>query len=316
MRTEKEMLDLIMNTAKEDERIRAVIMNGSRVNPNVKRDCFQDYDIMYVVKDISSFTSNHNWIRRFGEIMIVQMPEEMSLIPADEDGKFPYLMQFMDGNRIDLTLVPFDLINKFVGQDSLSEVLLDKDNCIVEFPPASDKDYLIKKPTEKEFLDCCNEFWWCSTNVAKGLWREELSYAKGMLDGPVRDMFIVMLEWHIGMKTDFTGNAGEFGKHFEQYFEEDMWEQFKKTFSNAEYENIWESLFVMGDLFRKVANEIANAYGYSYPQGDDDGVTSYLKHVKALPKDSTSIYPTLMVSKTHTSKCSESKEFRWGINCP
>ncbi|MED2867553.1 aminoglycoside 6-adenylyltransferase [Bacillus thuringiensis] len=290
MRTEKEMLDLIINTAKEDERIRAVIMNGSRVNSNVKRDCFQDYDIMYVVHDIQSFTSNHNWIHRFGEIMIVQMPEEMSLIPADEDGKFLYLMQFMDGNRIDLTLVPFDLINKFVGQDSLSKLLLDKDNCIVEFPPASDKDYLIKKPTEKEFLDCCNEFWWCSTNVGKGLWREELSYAKGMLDGPVRDMFIVMLEWHVGMKTDFTVNAGKFGKHFEQYVEEDMWKQFKKTFSNAEYENIWGSFFVMGDLFREVANEIANTYGYQYPQDDDDKVTNYLKHVKALPKDSTSIY--------------------------
>ncbi len=290
MRTEKEMLDLIINTAKEDERIRAVIMNGSRVNPHVKRDCFQDYDIMYVVKDIQSFTSNHNWIHRFGEIMIVQMPEEMLLVPPDGDGKFPYLMQFMDGNRIDLTLVPVELMNNFVGQDSLSKLLLDKDNCIEEFPPASDKDYLIKKPTEKEFLGCCNEFWWCNTNVAKGLWREELSYAKGMLDGPVRDMFIVMLEWHIGMKTDFTVNAGKFGKHFEQYIEKDMWEQFKRTFSNAEYENIWESFFVMGDLFREVANEIANAYGYSYPQGDDDRVTSYLKHVKALPKDSTSIY--------------------------
>ncbi|WP_341518042.1 aminoglycoside 6-adenylyltransferase [Bacillus paramobilis] len=290
MRTEKEMLDLIMDTAKEDDRIRAVIMNGSRVNPNVKRDCFQDYDIMYVVSDIQSFTSNHNWIHRFGEIMIVQMPEEMSLIPADEDGKFPYLMQFMDGNRIDLTLVPFDLINKFVGQDSLSKLLLDKDNCIVEFPPASDKDYLIQKPTEKEFLDCCNEFWWCSTNVGKGLWREELSYAKGMLDGPVRDMFIVMLEWHIGMKTDFTGNAGKFGKHFEQYIEKDMWEQFKRTYSNAEYEDIWESFFVMGDMFREVANEFANAYGYQYPQVDDDRVTSYLKHVRTLLRDSKVIY--------------------------
>ncbi|PFC89267.1 aminoglycoside adenylyltransferase [Bacillus anthracis] len=290
MRTEKEMLELIINTAKEDERIRAVIMNGSRVNPHVKRDCFQDYDIIYVVKDIQSFTSNHNWIHRFGEIMIVQMPEEMSLVPPDGDGKFPYLMQFMDGNRIDLTLVPVELINNFVGQDSLSKLLLDKDNCIEEFPPASDKDYLIKKPTEKEFLGCCNEFWWCSTNVAKGLWREELSYAKGMLDGPVRDMFIVMLEWHIGMKTDFTVNAGKFGKHFEQYIEKDMWEQFKRTCSNAEYENIWESFFVMGDLFREVANEIANAYGYRYPQDDDDKVTNYLKHVKALPKDSTSIY--------------------------
>lgn len=289
MRTEKEMLDVIINTAIEDERIRAVIMNGSRVNPNVKRDCFQDYDIMYVVNDIQSFTSNHNWVHRFGEIMIVQMPEEMSLVQPDEDGKFPYLMQFMDGNRIDLTLVPVELIKKFVGQDSLSKLLLDKDNCLEEFPPASDKDYLVKKPTEKEFLDCCNEFWWCSTNIAKGLWREELSYAKGMLEGPVRDMFIVMLEWYIGMKTDFTVNTGKFGKHFEQYIEEDMWEQFKWTFSNAEYENIWESFFVMGDLFREVANEIANTYEYQYPQ-DDDKVTNYLKHVKALPKDSTSIY--------------------------
>ncbi|HDR5066884.1 TPA: aminoglycoside 6-adenylyltransferase, partial [Bacillus anthracis] len=286
MRTEKEMIDLIMNTAKEDERIRAVIMNGSRVNPNVKKDCFQDFDIIYAVKDIRSFTSNHNWIHRFGEIMIVQMPEEMSLIPADEDGKFPYLMQFMDGNRIDLTLAPVELINNFVRQDSLSKLLLDKDNCMEGFPPASDKDYLIKKPTEKEFLDCCNEFWWCSTNVAKGLWREELSYVKGMLDGPVRDMLIVMLEWHIGMKTDFIVNAGKFGKHFEKYIEKDMWVQFKRTFSNAEYENIWESFFDMGNLFREVANEIANAYGYPYPQGDDDRVTSYLKHVKALPKDS------------------------------
>ncbi|PFS16130.1 aminoglycoside adenylyltransferase [Bacillus cereus] len=290
MRTEKEMLDLIINTAKEDKRIRAVIMNGSRVNPNVKKDCFQDYDIMYVVKDIQSFTSNHNWIRRFGEIMIVQMPEEMTLLPADEDGKFPYLMQFMDGNRIDLTLVPVDLIDIFVGQDSLSKLLLDKDDCMDEFPPASDRDYLIKKPTEKEFLDCCNEFWWCSTNVGKGLWREELSYAKGMLEGPMRDMFIIMLEWHIGMKTDFTVNVGKFGKHFEQYIEKDMWEQFKRTFSNAEYENLWHSFFVMGDLFREVANEIANTYGYQYPQDDDDKVTSYLKHVKALPKDITSIY--------------------------
>ncbi|MBJ8008897.1 MULTISPECIES: aminoglycoside 6-adenylyltransferase [Bacillus cereus group] len=290
MRTEKEMLDLIINTAKEDERIRAVIMNGSRVNPNVNKDCFQDYDIIYVVKDIQSFTCNHSWINRFGEIMIVQMPEEMSLVPADEDGKFPYLMQFMDGNRMDLMLVPVDLINKFIGQDSLSKLLLDKDNCIGEFPPASDKDYVIKKPTEKEFFDCCNEFWWCSTNVGKGLWREELSYAKGMLEGPVRDMLVVMLEWHIGMKTEFTVNAGKFGKYFEQYVEKDVWEQFKRTFSNAEYENIWDSFFVMGDLFREVANEIANTYEYQYPQDDDDKVSSYLKHVRKLPKDSKVIY--------------------------
>ena len=43
MRTEQEMLDLIIGTAKNDERIRAVYMNGSRTNKNIKKDIFQDH---------------------------------------------------------------------------------------------------------------------------------------------------------------------------------------------------------------------------------------------------------------------------------
>ena len=38
MRSEKEMMDLILETAKNDERIRAVYMNGSRTNPNAPKD--------------------------------------------------------------------------------------------------------------------------------------------------------------------------------------------------------------------------------------------------------------------------------------
>ncbi|MEN1937365.1 aminoglycoside 6-adenylyltransferase [Paenibacillus sp. 102] len=290
MRSEKEMMSLILSTAREDERIRAVIMNGSRVNPNVKKDCFQDYDIIYVVKGIKSFTSDHRWINRFGGIMIVQMPEEISLVPPEEDGRFPYLMQFIDGNRIDLTLVPVELIDEILDRDSLSVLLLDKDDVIEPFPPASDLDYLIPRPTAKQFADCCNEFWWCSINVAKGLWREELPYVKGMLEGPVRDMLVQMLEWHIGMKTNFTVSAGKFGKYFEKYLEQDMWKRYVETFSNAEYENIWKSFFVMGNLFRETASGIASYFSYKYPQTDDDRVTSYLEHVKSLPRDSQKIY--------------------------
>ena len=34
MRTEKEMMELILSMAREDARIRAVYINGSRTNPN------------------------------------------------------------------------------------------------------------------------------------------------------------------------------------------------------------------------------------------------------------------------------------------
>ena len=66
MRSEQEMYELIVNTAQNDDRIRAVIMNGSRANPNAARDVFQDFDIVYIVSDVSSFKHDPNWIKRFG----------------------------------------------------------------------------------------------------------------------------------------------------------------------------------------------------------------------------------------------------------
>lgn len=103
MRTQQQMLDLILDTAKNDERIRAAIMNGSRTNPNAPRDPFQDFDIVYVVSDVAPFRHNSKWIQRFGEMMVMQLSDEMQDPSPEEDGSCAYLMQFMDGNRIDLT---------------------------------------------------------------------------------------------------------------------------------------------------------------------------------------------------------------------
>ena len=50
MRSERQMYDLILGFAKTDERVRGVILNGSRANPNAPRDKYQDYDIVYVVR--------------------------------------------------------------------------------------------------------------------------------------------------------------------------------------------------------------------------------------------------------------------------
>src|SRR5687768_13179235 len=113
MRGEQEMLELIVSTAKNDDRIRAVMLNGSRVNPNAPRDIFQDFDVTYFVTDLDSFTKDHTWIERFGEIMILQMPEAMEDPPPMNDGHFAYLTQFTDGNRIDLTLFPLAKLHEF-----------------------------------------------------------------------------------------------------------------------------------------------------------------------------------------------------------
>ncbi|GED15571.1 aminoglycoside 6-adenylyltransferase [Aneurinibacillus migulanus] len=290
MRTEREMMDMIMATAEEDARIRAVIMNGSRTNITVNRDCFQDYDIVYVVDDIESFISNHRWVDQFGDRIIMQMPEDMILPPAEEDGNFPYLMLFTDGKRLDLTLVPIENADELIDSDSLSMLLLDKDNRFEPFPPSSDDDYWIEPPTAKQFSDCCNEFWWCSTNVAKGLWRKELPFVKMMLEESMRNMLHYVLEWRIGINTQFSVSAGKYGKYFEKYLEEQAWNELKATYSNSDYANIWDSFFAMCSLFRNIAVRVADHFGYEYPYDEDRRVTAYLRHVQLLPEDATEIY--------------------------
>ncbi len=289
MRSEQEMLELIIGTARSDERIRAVILNGSRANPNLPRDIFQDFDVIYLVTSVRSFTADHGWIDCFGERMILQMPEAM-LDPAPEaDGSFSYLMQFSDGNRIDLTLFPVAKINE-LKRDSLSLLLLDKDHIIEPFPPPSEKDYLPAPPTAKTFSDCCNEFWWVSTYVAKGLWRREIIYAKHMMDRPVRDQLMKMLTWLVGIKTGFMRNPGKLGKHFKDYLGPDEWSMLERTYSDAGCENTWDALFVMCDLFRWTAHRVADDFGFEYPSGDDERVSAHLRRVRSLPPNATEIY--------------------------
>ncbi|WP_274655382.1 aminoglycoside 6-adenylyltransferase [Paenibacillus humicola] len=291
MRSEQEMLRLIVDFAREDERIRAVIMNGSRVNPDAPRDFFQDYDIVYIVAEVAPFVRDREWVRRFGDMMIMQTPDEMDepSIAPEERTSFAYLMQFADGNRIDLTLFAKSALPR-LGRDSLSRLLLDKDGCIEPFPEPHRGDYAVKPPSAADFANCCNEFWWVSTYIAKGLWRRELPYAKAMFEGPVRAMLIRMLEWHIGVSSDFTADSGKNVKYAEKHLAPELWRRLLRTYPDGDYEHMWASLFAMGELFRDLAADVGNRFGYAYPEEDDRKVTAHLKHVHALPRDAAVMY--------------------------
>lgn len=58
MRTEQEMMNLLIDSAANDDRIRLVTMEGSRTNRNISRDDFQDYDISYFVTEMVSFKAD------------------------------------------------------------------------------------------------------------------------------------------------------------------------------------------------------------------------------------------------------------------
>jgi aminoglycoside 6-adenylyltransferase len=213
----------------------------------------------------------------------------MSELPSDGNVRYSYLMQFMDGNRIDLSFYPPQFWSRPLD-DSLCVALLDKDGLLENLPPASDQDYRPKPPTEKAFQDCCNEFWWVSPYVAKGLWRGEMIYAKTMLEDVLRKQLMKILNWHYGFQTDFKSSPGKLGKNFKYVFAAGILERIERTYSDGDIERTWESLFAMGDLFRELAQHVAEKAGFAYPGQDDQRVNAYLRHIRSLPKEATTIY--------------------------
>jgi len=277
MRSEQEMMDLIINVAREDDRIRAVLLVGSRANPSAPKDKYQDYDITYFVKDVKPFYNNIEWIEKhFGKPAILQMPETMSLVPPENDGHFTYLMIFDDGNRIDLSIED----KPYIDDGEPAVALLDKDGILPLLPAPTDKHWHIKPPTQKLFADCCNEFWWCLNNVGKGIARDELPYAMKMFNEYVRDMLDKMIEWYIGFNSDFSVSTGKFGKYFKKHLPDNLYAMYSKTYSDSNYENFWSSVFTACSLFHTVALRVAEYGGYIYNQNEEDAMIQYLSKIK------------------------------------
>lgn len=281
------MLDLIVSTAKGDANLRTVVLEGSRANPTAAKDPFQDYDVIYGVTDLKPYKNNLEWIKRFGELLILQMPDGMGASPV-LDYKFTYLMQFADGNRIDLNLYLVDRLKKHEFS-SQSVLLLDKDTWL-RLPPPSDSDYVPSRPASKEFHDCCNEFWWVAPYVAKGLWRGDFAYARHMLDNILRNEAIKMMEWYFGIKTNYSLSPGKYGKYFNKHIESELCDLLMQSYDSADISKTWQALGTLCSLFRTVGSKVAENFNYAYPVDEDRRVSAHLLHIKQLLKDAKQIY--------------------------
>jgi len=269
------MMGLLLGFAEEREEIRLVTLEGSRANPSIVPDSYQDYDISYFVTDRTALLASDDWLERFGERVILQKPEDMELFPPELGSGFSYLMLLADGNKIDLTLYPVDDLDQyFADSDGLVEVLMDKDGKCKREVEATDESYWIKKPTARSFDDCCNEFWFVSTYVVKGLARGELLYAIDHLSEIARPNLLRMMSWRIGAERGYTFSVGKNYKFIDRYLPAADWELLLSTYVQGGSEEMRRALQTCYALFRKYSRETAEMLGYAYPNYDEQ-VTRY-----------------------------------------
>ena len=271
MRTESEMLDLILQTA-IILKVEAVALSGSRTNDQVQKDEFQDYDAVYVVDDLDNLTRDISWLDSFGTRII----EQHNVL----GNRRLYLMLFQDGNRIDLTLCPKEHIQEWVDSEAGFRVLKDDKGLFEAYLP-NPKPYWTAPPSEEEFAASCNEFWWVSAYVVKGICRNQVIYATDHLYSICQQELLKVLAWQVASDRG-TVDIGKNYKYLFQYLPTEEGKEFSALLDFSSVEKLTQSLFATMELFHREAQSLAQKMGFAYDKEVAEKMIEYAEERRCL----------------------------------
>ena len=253
MRTDQEILGLILETAKKLQ-VDAVALSGSRTNQKIQTDEFQDYDVVYIVDDLDNLTSNLSWLDQFGKRIVEQ---EVTL-----GHRRLFLMLFEDGNRIDLTLCPKEDINEWVDSEASFTVLVD-DKGLFESYSSSPGRFWIHPASETDFKKACNEFWWVSAYVVKGICRKQVIYATDHLYSICQQELLKIFAWQVAADKG-TIDIGKNYKYLFNYLPAEKEKEFSALLDFSSLDKITQSLFATMQFFHQEAQYLAQKMGFKY----------------------------------------------------
>ena len=263
-RSEVQMLRLILQVA-QNIQVEAVTMSGSRTDTKAPKDEFQDYDVVYVVEDLDNLTSDLSWLDQFGTRII----EQHNVL----GNRRLYLMLFEDGNRIDLTLCPTEYIQEWVDSEADYTVLKDEKGLFVPYSPNPQR-YWTSPASQTDFEKACNEFWWVSAYVVKGIRRKQLIYATDHLYGICQQELLKVLAWQVASDRGRV-DIGKNYKYLFNYLPTEKEKQFSNLLDFSSLEKITQSLFATMKLFHQEAQSFANKIGLDYDKAVAERMIEY-----------------------------------------
>ncbi|WP_049532244.1 aminoglycoside 6-adenylyltransferase [Streptococcus pseudopneumoniae] len=266
MRTETEMLDVILKTA-ETLQVVTVAMSGSRTDTKAPKDEFQDYDVVYVVDDLDNLTSDLSWLDQFGTRNI----EQHNVL----GNRRLYLMLFEDGNRIDLTLCPKEHIKEWVDSEAGFTVLEDQEHLFEPYSQNLER-YWTSPASEIDFEKACNEFWWVSAYVVKGICRNQVIYATDHLYGICQQELLKILAWQVASDRGRV-DVGKNYKYLFNYLPAEKEKEFSNLLDFSSIEKLTQSLFSTMQLFHREAQAFSLKTGFHYDKATAEKMIEYAK---------------------------------------
>ena len=266
-----ELLNRFVLWAEDQADIRTVLMIGSRARLDHPADEWSDIDLILSAQNPQPYLEYTEWLKNIGNVWVTHV--EPTLAGASERR-----VLFEGGFDFDLVFVADNMTGRLLQHEEVARIirrgvriLVDKDRVMsrITLPIGARPGY--EPPTQAQFSNLVNDFWYHTAWTAKKLRRGELWTSIMSTNGYMKDLLMHMLEWHTHVISTENHDTWHQGRFLEQWADPAVVAQLGDAFAHYDPADVKRALLASMDLFRRVATETAAQLTYTYPfEGDTD----------------------------------------------
>ena len=277
MTTYETLLERLVLWANDTHEVQAIFVIGSRTREHSSADAFSDLDLVMVVTETERFLSSDEWIKSIGDYW-------MEFTENTFGGGKERRVLFESALDVDFCLFSEARFRKTVKESETQDifrrgfrVLLDRaelagllSDVVLESPSCV-------PPTEGEFLNQANDFWFHTVWITKKLERGELWVAITCLNCYMKRHLLRMLEYHAHVTHGWDYDTWHDGRFLDKWAEQDVKAMIPNTFAHYDKDDCGKSLLATMDLYHALAVQVAEALEFEYPLGKEQRVTAWVK---------------------------------------
>lgn len=279
------LLQKVTQWAEKEDAIKALILQGSRAK-NSPVDVLADYDIALFCKSSLLYTESEDWLIHIAPVWVCV--KEKVLFQGQA---FPTrLVIFEGGIKVDFSFFSLDCLDRMSKGSFPDEynrgyqILLDKDGLTRTLPKPNYKEPRAKKPSEREFLETVEEFWFEAYHVAIYLKRKDLWSVK-FRSTAMHTFLLRMIEWESEAENSWHQSVPPHGKWMVSWVQPSLWQELQGVFARFDAEDSWPALEHTMSLFRRIAIRVSHQLGLRYPELMDKRLSEFIRKLKEIPSD-------------------------------
>jgi aminoglycoside 6-adenylyltransferase len=285
-----QLIERIARWAEAEPDLRAVAVVGSRARTaNHPADEWSDLDLLMVAETPERYTGEEQWVAALGD------PWLTFVEPTAVGAFWERRVLYAGGLDVDFALLPATVARRMSTLQQLPDfaidlfrrgirILLDRDGLLASMQTLALSQPSAKPvapPSQHDYLEVVNDFWYHTVWVAKHLRRGELWWAKSGSDGRLKALLQRMLEWHAQAHFGPGHDTWFRGRFLEEWIDPRARQALPQVFAHYDAPDIARALFAMMDLFRWLATETGVHLGVLYPTAGDEHATALVSQILA-----------------------------------